>query len=368
MKKNEFLQKLGGGVWILAAGFMLAVCIVGILVHLVVRDFVRDPGSLGLGFEPQPGETSSPGPGTPVATPTLVALDTTPEPWSGNSRVTILLMGLDYRDWERGSGAPRTDTMMVVTVDPLTRQAGMLSIPRDLWVEIPGFSHQRINTAYTFGELYRYPGGGPGLAIKTVESVIGVPIQYYAVIEFSAFERLIDEIGGIDVYVENDLKISPIGRMSFWLEGGKGHHLDGAETLAYARIRKGTNAGGDFGRAQRQQQVAMAIIDRVVGFDIIPTLIRRAPRLYQEISSGIRTNLSLQQMVSFGWLAVNLPIDNIERGVISPPGMVGFETRPDGAQVLRPVPDRIRELRDRIFLNSSAIGAPPNEIEGSSSR
>lgn len=368
MKNSEFLRKLGGGVWLLAAGFMLAVCVVGVLLHLVVRDFVREPGSLGLGFEPRPRESASPGPGTPVATPTLVALDTTPEPWSGNSRVTILLMGLDYRDWEGDSGAPRTDTMMLVTIDPLTREAGILSIPRDLWVEIPGFSHQRINTAYRFGELYRYPGGGPGLAVKTVESVIGVPIQYYAVIEFSAFERLIDEIGGIDVYVENDLKISPIGRMSSWLEGGKGHHLDGAETLAYARVRKGANAGGDFGRADRQQQVALAIIDRVVGFDMIPTLIRRAPRLYQEISAGIRTNLSLPQMVSFGWMAVNLPKDDIERGIIAPPGMVGFETRADGAQVLRPVPDQIRELRDRIFLETSAIGAPPNAIEDAGSR
>lgn len=344
---------------------MLAVCVVAILLHLVVRDFVRDPGSLGLGYEPDTTDTETPPPGVPLATPTLVPLDTTPEPWSGNSRVSILLMGLDYRDWEAGAGAPRSDTMLVVTIDPLTRQAGMLSIPRDLWVEIPGYSHQRINTAYTFGELYRYPGGGPGLAVKTVESVIGVPVQYYAVIEFSAFERLIDEIGGIDVYVENDLKISPIGRLSRWLRGGKGHHLDGAETLAYARVRKGVNAGGDFGRAQRQQQVALAIIDRVVGFEMIPTLIRKAPRLYQEISAGIRTNMSLQQMVSFGWLAVNTPKENIESGVISPPGMVGFVTRPDGAQVLRPVPSQIRELRDRIFLDTSAIGAPSSALEGS---
>ncbi len=75
-------------------------------------------------------------------------------------------------------------------------KAGMLSIPRDLWVEIPGFGFNRINTAYTYGESNRLPGGGPGLAVKTVESVIGVPIQYYAVIDFSAFERMIDEIGG----------------------------------------------------------------------------------------------------------------------------------------------------------------------------
>ena len=347
-------------VWLLAGAFGVMVCLGGYLAHTTIREAVAagNPFS-GLGFQPQvtPG---TPAPDDVPPTPTLVSLDATPQPWSGNSRVTVLLMGLDFRDWEAGSGAPRTDTMMVISFDPLTKQAAMMSIPRDLWVEIPGFDHNRINTAYTFGEAYRLPGGGPGLAVKTVESVIGVPINYYAVIEFSAFERMIDEIGGIDVLVTQRIKISPIGRTSFWLDP-KAHHLDGAETLAYARVRK--NAGGDFGRAERQQQVALAVLDRVVGFDMVPNLVSKAPRLYQELSSGIRTNMTLPQMVSLGWLAINVPKDNIRQGVISPPGMVRFHTTDTGAQVLRPVPDAIRDLRDRLFVETSAVGAPPEGID-----
>jgi LCP family protein required for cell wall assembly len=347
----------------LGVAFFVALAVAAYIVHDVVRQTVATGGGFALDrFNAQPTQPL-PGSTQPVPTPTLVPLEATAPPWTGNSRVTVLVMGLDYRDWLAGSGAPRTDTMMLVSIDPLTLKAGMLSIPRDLWVEIPGFGFNRINTAYTYGESNRLPGGGPGLAVKTVESVIGVPIQYYAVIDFSAFERMIDEIGGVDVLVTDRIKISPIGQMSIWLEP-KAYHLDGAQTLAYARVRKG--AGDDFGRAQRQQQVALAIIDRVVGFNMVPTLITRAPRLYQEISSGIRTNMSLQDMVSLGWLAVHIPRSDIANGVIAPPKMVGFYTRPDGAQVLRPVPDQIRVLRDQIFVNSSALGPSVTPIEGAS--
>lgn len=356
-KKSPWLDRI---VWLLSAGFLATICLAAFIVHNAVRDLTSlDSPFGGAGFEPQvTGGT----PGVPGVepTPTLVPLDATPVPWSGNTRVTVLLMGLDFRDWKAGSGAPRTDTMMVISFDPLTRKAGMVSVPRDLWIEIPGFDHNRINTAYTFGESYRLPGGGPGMAVKAVESVLGVPIDYYAVVEFSAFERMIDEIGGIDVLVRERIKISPIGRTSLWLEP-KPHHLDGPEALAYARVRK--NAGGDFGRAQRQQQVALAVVDRVVGFDMVPQLVAKAPRLYQEISSGVRTNMTLQQMVSLGWLAIQIPKENIEQGIIGPPSMVRFHTTQTGAQVLRPVPDAIEDLVRTVFVDTSAVGAQPSAIQ-----
>ena len=138
----------------------------------------------------------------------------------------------------------------------------------------------------------------------------------------------------------------------------KPYHLDGAEALAYARVRK--YGGGDFGRAGRQQQVALAVIDRVVGFDMIPKLVTKAPSLYQELSEGIRTNLSLDEMISLGWLVVQIPSDNIRQGVIGPPNMIAFHTRPDGANVLRAVPDQIRILRDYIFIETSFIGPLPS--------
>ena len=338
----------------IAGVFGLVLLASAALVHLATRELAIAWTFTGLNpFQPSPGQGSLPGPNpAPGETPPAAAF-ATPVAWSGAERVTILLMGLDYRDWASGRGFPRTDSMMLISIDPITRKAAMLSIPRDLWVEIPGFGHERINTAYPSGENNRLPGGGPELAMRTVESVVGVPVQYYAVIEFSAFEDMIDEIGGIDVTVAERMKISPIGRPSIWLEA-KATHLDGPQTLAYARIRK--VAGDDFGRAQRQQQVAFAILDRVVGFDMVPTLITRAPALWAELQNGIRTNMTLEQMISLGWMAVHIPKDDIGRGVIGPPKMVGFHTLPNGQQVIRPVPDQIRILRDQLFTQTSGIG------------
>jgi len=235
----------------------------------------------------------------------------------------------------------------------------MVSIPRDLWVEIPGFKHNRINTAYMLGEAYNLPGGGPALAQQTVENLLGVPVTYFAVIDFHTFERLIDEIGGIDVLVKERIRIAPIGAESSYLEA-KPYHLNGAEALAYARVRK--NAGGDFGRAERQQQVVLAALDRVVGFDVLPGLVARSPALYQELASGIRTNLSLEQIISLAWLVLKIPSDDVQSGYIGPPKMVGFYTRPDGAQVLRFVPDQIRIMRDEIFVETSAFSPTPPEL------
>lgn len=342
-------------VGLLVFGFILTTFMAGAAAYVTVRDLSTHWTGIGLNpfranLQPtQAGADAVPPGATALPPPPQV----TPIPWNGSDRVTILVLGLDYRDWVAGSGAPRSDSMMLITIDPITHKAGMLSIPRDLWVDIPGFTHNRINTAYALGEGYRVPGGGPALAMQTVEDLIGVPITYYMVIDFATFERMIDEIGGIDVLVTQRIKISPIGRLSHWLEA-KAYHLDGPDALAYARVRKG--AGDDFGRSQRQQQVALAILDRVVGFDMLPTLVTKAPALYQELSSGVRTNLSLEDMIALSWLAVRINKDDIVSGVIAPPNMVGFYTRPDGASVLRPIPDQIRALRDTIFTDTSALG------------
>jgi LCP family protein required for cell wall assembly len=337
-------------VWGLAAAFAVGAMLSGYLVYRAVRDLA----AAWTGTGPTPFQFSGTLPTTvPGQTAVPVSPEATPIPWNGNDRITILVMGLDYRDWEAGAGASRTDSMMLITLDPVARTAGMLSIPRDLWVEIPGFEHNRINTAFFLGESYNLPGGGPELAMKTVESLLGVPVDYYAVIEFSAFERMIDEIGGIEVLVPERVKISPLGRRSRWLEA-KPYLLDGPEALAYARARK--TEGGDFDRAQRQQQVVMAVRDRVLELDMIPTLVTRAPALYQELAQGVRTNLSFDQMVSLVLMAAQLDTGSIHKGVIAPPEMVIFQKLPDGAEVLKPVPDRIRQLRDEIFTVTSAVG------------
>jgi len=150
---------------------------VGILLTgYLVFSLVRGLASAWTGTGPAPfaflGGGASQATPEPGQAPTAVAAQQTGPAWNWVDRVYILLMGLDYRDWSEGEGPPRTDSMMLVTIDPITKAAGMLSIPRDLWVEIPGFEHNRINTAYFLGETYQLPGGGPAMAAKTVEQLL----------------------------------------------------------------------------------------------------------------------------------------------------------------------------------------------------
>ncbi|KAA3645867.1 MAG: LytR family transcriptional regulator [Chloroflexi bacterium] len=282
------------------------------------------------------------------------------EAWNGSDRVTMLIMGLDLRDWE-GGGPSRSDTMILLTVDPLTKTGGILSVPRDLWAVIPGFSPGKINTAYYFGELYKVPGGGPALAMQTVEQTIGVPIDYYAVIDFAAFERFIDLLGGVKITVTEPIKVDPIGdRIPRTLQPGT-QTMPGWLALAYARTRSAP--GGDFTRAERQQQVVLAIRDRIVDFNMLPTFIANADEIYGELASGINTNLSLKDAIDLAGLAVQVPRESIQRGVIDQ-NYVTFGRSPDDLAILLPLPDKIRQLRDEIFTSSSAISpATPGDAQ-----
>ena len=304
----------------------------------------------GFAFDSKP--TNTPNEQGVIATeqpkPTQVS-GPQPQPWDGASPVTVLVMGLDYGDWSADREGPsRTDTMILFTVDPLSKTAGMLNIPRDLWVNIPGFGYDKINTAFFLGEANKLPEGGPGLAIKTVEQLLGVPINYYAQIDFQAFETFIDKIDGVEIDVPYEMKIDPIGKYNtITLEPGK-VRLYGPEALAYARARY--TEGGDFDRAQRQQQVILAIRKRVLKPEVLYRLISKSNEIYSELSSGIHTNMSLEEAIQFAWLAQQIPPENIRRGAIAPPNQVLFAKSPDGTQdILKPIPDKIREERDYVF-------------------
>jgi LCP family protein required for cell wall assembly len=340
----------------LLVAFIIAAGLTAYLTFVYVRDFVTSWQMTSL-----PGITIQDTPATPDASTGIIQDDTTPlqpsggpepEPWDGAKRVTVLVMGLDYRDWAQGEGAPRTDTMILFTIDPLTHTAGMLSIPRDLWVNIPGgYNYDRINTAYRLGELYQHPnGGGPGLAMETVEELLGVPVDYYAQVDFSAFERFIDEIGGVKIDVPEPITVDPLGDNNTKRLKPGVQTMPGWLALAYARARN--SEGGDFDRAQRQQQVVMAIRDRIISFEMLPTLIAKSGKLYQDLSSGIRTNMTLQDIIKLAWLAVQIPEENIKRGIISPPEQVTLVKSPNGDDVLKPITEKIRLLRDEIFTES----------------
>jgi len=342
--------------WALIAAFLVAAAVTAYLTFIIVRDIVTswELTSLpGISVRESDAVPDAPGVITDAQTPLQAVGVPTPMPWDGASRVSVLVMGLDYRDWAAGEGAPRTDTMVLLTMDPLARTAGIMSIPRDLWVNIPGFSYGRINTAYSLGEAFDYPSRGPGLAMRTVEELLGVPIDYYAQVDFSAFVRLIDEIGGVKIDVQERITIDPLGDDNTKTLKPGVQVLPGELALAYARARK--TEGGDFDRAQRQQQVIMAIRQQMLRPRMLPTLIAKAPLLYQEISAGVHTNLNLDQAIQLAWLAVQIPEENIRRGVIGPPDQVLLVKSPEGDEVLKPIADRIRALRDEVFFGSGHI-------------
>jgi LCP family protein required for cell wall assembly len=276
----------------------------------------------------------------------------TPEPWDGSSRVTILLLGLDYDDWRAGE-TPHSDTMMLLTIDPVNKTAAMMSLPRDLWVNIPGFDYGRINEAYFDGAAYNLPGGGPELARQTVEQFIGVPISYYVVIDFNTFIKLVDEVGGVEVTPDQNVVVEKFGGgEEQTLVAGQKYVLDGGLALAYARERH--TSGGDVDRAGRQQQVILAFRKRVLKYQDLPTFLGKIPAIYSDLSSGITTNMSIDDAVKLGVLALSLDAHNIDRAVINYE-MVIQATSPDGEAILKPIPDKIRALRDEVFAGGGTM-------------
>ena len=273
-------------------------------------------------------------------------------PWDGTKRITVLFLGLDYRDWEAGD-TPRSDTMILLTMDPVNKTAGMLSIPRDMWVDIPGYDHAKINTAYYLGEIYKLPGGGPQLAMDTVEEFLGIPIDYYAQVDFMTFVDFLDKMDGLDMYIHEEITVGIMGQKDKDVTLYPGvQNLSGLEVLGYARSRY--TAGGDFDRAARQQEVIMAIRDQILTFNMLPTLVAKAPELYQEFSSGIKTNLTLDQIIRLANLALQIPTDNIHQAVIGP-DVVYNSKSPDGLDILIPIPDEIRPIRDSVFTNKAQL-------------
>jgi LCP family protein required for cell wall assembly len=366
-RRRPTLDRLSLGLLIGLAVLIITTLVVG---FTVVRNLVASwngtanaPIVSGAGTTKsgtfQPGATRAPdikavtGPLQPTGFPTA-------PPWDGNSRISILVMGLDYRDWQDSPDAPsRTDSMMLFTIDPVNKTAGMLSIPRDMWVLIPGFDYAKINQAYFLGAANKLPGGGPGLAVKTVEQLLNVPIQYYAQIDFTAFTKMIDELGGIDVYVHQTMRVSLVGKAgSFELKPGV-QTLDGPTLLAYVRNRY--TDGNDFARSQRQQEVIMDIRDEVLQFNMLPTLITKAPALYQELAGGIHTNLTLDQLIRLAVLAESLDRTRIQTVVINDTDVMDSYSQ-DGQQILIPIPDRIRMRRDEIFANTAPPVSPVGPV------
>ena len=296
---------------------------------------------------PNPRAASNPQPSTSLTG------DTLPN-WEEAERVNIRLLGVDNRPDET---IARTDTMILVTIDPATGKAGMLSIPRDLWVTIPGYGENRINLPHYLGDKNNYPGGGPALAMKTVQYNLGVPVHFYVRADFDGFKRIVDTLGGIDVDVPQTINDPEYpdqnyGYDPFYIEAGP-QHLDGNAALKYARTR--ATSGADFDRAQRQQLVLLAIMDRAIAIDVIPKI----PELWATMADTVQTDLQLVDILEMARLADRISRDNIEAAVIDYSMTVDYRTD-TGARVLLPIRERIRPVVERMFFSPEPVAVAPS--------
>jgi len=207
-------------------------------------------------------------------------------------RVNVLLLGVDEREtWSEGP--PRTDALMLASADPATGQVSVLSLPRDLWVSIPGFGPERINVAYRVAEMTA-PGTGPDTAAATVSEFLGVPVDRYVVVNFRAVREIVDSLGGLEVDVpyeiwDHQYPTESNGYMTVHFPAGP-QKLSGEQVLQYVRTRHGSS---DFERMRRQQQIIAALQARVTRADFIP----KAPGFLLVARDCVQTNLSVNEMI-----------------------------------------------------------------------
>ncbi len=281
--------------------------------------------------------------------------------WEKKERVTILALGIDKREGEHGPW--RTDTMILGTIDPESKTAGVLSIPRDLWVPIPGYGESRINSANFIGDRDKYPGGGPALAKKTVEYNLGVPVHYYVLLDFDGFEKIIDTIGGIDVNVERTLHDErypdpspddPNRVRTIHFEAGL-QHMDGKAALEYARSRLSTS---DFDRSHRQMQIIMAVRERALRLNLIP----RVPELMVTLADIAQTDLQPANIITLARLGGEIEQENLKFAVIDHTMTVEHVT-PSGAQVLLPIREKIRPVVEELFTSPTPPTPPTAQSE-----
>lgn len=299
-----------------------------------------------------------------------------------SKRVNILLLGSDSRPGEKFG---HTDTIILATLDPVAKTAGMFSIPRDLWVAIPGYGENRINMAYRLGEVKGQPGDGIPLLMETIEANLGTPIDFYALVDFEGFKQVVDTLGGIEICApetidaaayygytstfinsqeyysfvpanESDIPTTGLdnqnindipaldlnnGYKFLYIEAGP-HTLPGEAALSYARSRASVTA--DFARVQRQQAVLLAMRDKALQTGIIFKL----PELWAALEQTVTTNLTLSDMLQLAQVAYQIDPANIQTAAISHQQTVSYRTK-SGASVLLPKRVEIRILVEQMF-------------------
>jgi LCP family protein required for cell wall assembly len=280
--------------------------------------------------------------------------------WGDPREINILLMGIDERTGYTEERSYRSDTMMVLHIDPVRRTAGLISFPRDLYVTIPGYGQGRMNTANDIGDSQAYPNGaGPGLLMETLNSNFGLNINYYVRINFTVFETVIDHIApdGIEVCPTErifDDAYPDAGFGTITIEFPPGcQRLQGDRLLQYARTRHTRN--GDLDRAARQQEVIEATRKYVLSAGGVRNFVTNLAPLWNDLQGSYITNLSLDEIISLALLMNDIEDINstvIGLGYVLPEDVI---FNGEKQSVLVPIPSEIQRLIQETFYPAAEL-------------
>lgn len=288
----------------------------------------------------------------PTAIPTKVPLVDR----QGYDLVNVILLGVDSE--LTGDNIDRTDTMIIVSLNRTTNTVSMLSLPRDLYVYIPGWTMQRLNLAYTHGEQVGWTGGGFGLLRQTIFYNFGINVHYYIKVKLSGFKEIINTLGGVNLTVDCAIQDLPlIGAAppeqaagpdadGYYVLPIGAYTLNGDGALWYARSR---HSSIEFDRGRRQQQLLRAIWRAARGNGQITQL----PQLWSQLTQVVETDLKFEDMVGLLPYALNLDPDRIEHFVFQRLYHTTPWQPPDGANVQLPVPDTVRQLMEDFYTPPS---------------
>lgn len=244
-----------------------------------------------------------------------------------SGRVNILLAG-NSADDPGHNGANLTDSIMVVSIDTKQNKAFLLSLPRDLWVQIPGDGHEKLNSAYVSGEdngfdESGYPKGGMGQLEQVVSDILGIQINYYALIDYNALKQAVDAVGGVDITVKSDDPRGLYDPNIDWSTHGPlvklsngVHHLDGRGALNLARARGDAYnsygfAASDFDRTEHQRELLVALKSKAVSAGVLANPAKLS-NLSDAIGNNVKTDLKLGEVHRLYDISKDISSGNIQ--------------------------------------------------------
>lgn len=270
--------------------------------------------------------------------------------WEGTEQVNILIMGVDSRNKDE---KPRSDTMLLASIDPVSKQIALFSIMRDTYVNIPDHGQHKINAAFA--------NGGPELLIDTVQQFLKTEIHYYVATDFVGFAKIVDAIGGIDVNVQEDMIHADDGVNDINLRAGQ-QHLSGYQALQYVRYRGGVRA--DFDRTERQREMVKLVVNEMK----TPSQLIKLPTILKEVKPYVQTNLGGDDLFKLAALGLKLDTANMKTEQLPQDDALSETTNMYGEAILWPDIEATRSFFHETVQGGASTGTADAGTAGGGSR